>query len=129
MSLTTAYLAKLLGAYSLIAGAWLLLRGEAARALVDRISNDSVSLSLVGLLRLSIGLAIVIGHENWDGWVETLVSLIGWIALVSGVSTMFLPIETLREMVGLMRLKENLPLYALISSLLGAALLLGGFIG
>jgi hypothetical protein len=129
MSLTTAYLAKLLGAYSLIAGAWLLLRREAALALVDRISNDSVSLSLVGLLRLSIGLAIVIGHDCWDGWVETLVSLVGWIALVSGVSTMFLPIETLREMVGRMRLKENLPLYALISSLLGAALLLGGFIG
>jgi hypothetical protein len=129
MSLTTAYLAKLLGAYSLIASAWLLLRREAALALVDRISNDSVSLSLVGLLRLSIGLAIVIGHDRWDGWVETLVSLIGWIALVSGVSTMFLPIETLREMVGRMRLKENLPLYALISALLGAALLLGGFIG
>jgi hypothetical protein len=129
MSLTTAYLAKLLGAYSLIAGAWLLLRREAALALVDRISNDSVSLALVGLLRLSIGLAIVIGHDRWDGWVETLVSLIGWIALVSGVSTMFLSVETLREMVRRMRLKENLPLYALISSLLGAALLLGGFIG
>jgi hypothetical protein len=129
MSLTTAYLAKLLGAYSLVAGAWLLLRREAALALIDRISNDSVSLSLVGLLRLSIGLAIVIGHDRWDGWVETLVSLLGWIALVRGVSTMFLPIETLREMVVRMRLKENLPLYALVSSLLGAALLLGGFIG
>jgi hypothetical protein len=128
MSAMTAYLAKLIGAYSLVAGAWLLLRREAAVALVARISNDPVFLSSIGLLRLAIGLAIVIGHELWGGWVEILVSLIGWIALLSGLSTMFLPTGALRRIIERMRLEENMPIYALVSALLGAALLLGGFI-
>ena len=128
MSPLTAYLAKLMGAYSLFAAGWLLFRREAALALVDRISNDPVFESMIGVLRLTVGLALVIGHDLWGGWVEALVSLVGWIALFSGLSTMFLPTGTLRNVLAAIRFKEQLPLYALVSSLLGAALLIGGLI-
>lgn len=126
MSPTTLYLAKLMGAYSLFAAAWLMWRREAALGLVDRISNDPVFESMIGTLRLVVGLAIVLGHNRWGGPLEALVSLIGWIALMSGIATMFLPTGTLRRAIVWMRFKEKLPLYALISSLLGAALFIGG---
>ncbi|MGJ0510604.1 MAG: hypothetical protein ACR652_26460 [Methylocystis sp.] len=126
MSPSTLYLAKLMGAYSLFAAAWMFWRREAALALVDRISNDPVFESMIGTLRLVVGLAIVIGHNRWDGWVEALVSLLGWIAVASGLATMFLPTGTLRDMVAWLRFKEKLPLYALVSTLLGAALFIGG---
>lgn len=129
MSPLTLYLAKLLGAYSLFAAAWLMYRREAALALVDRISNDPVFESMVGTLRLVVGLAIVIGHNRWGGWVEALVSITGWIALLSGMATMFLPTGTLRRAVAWMRFREKLPLYAFIASALGAALLAGGVAG
>jgi hypothetical protein len=128
MTPLTIFLAKLLGAYSLFAAAWLLFRREAAMALIDRISNDPVFESMIGILRLTVGLAIIIGHNRWDGWVEALVSLVGWIALFSGLSTTFLPTGTLRRILAWMRFKEQVPLYALLSASLGAALLLGGFI-
>lgn len=128
MSPLTIYLAKLIGAYSLVAALWLLFRREAALALVDRLSNDPVFQSTIGLLRLSVGLAIVIGHDNWSGWLEALVTLVGWIALFKGLAALFLPAATLRLAVERMRFRENLPLYALVSSMLGAALLLGGFL-
>lgn len=126
MSPSTLYLAKLMGAYSLFAAAWLMYRREAAVALVDRLTNDPVFESMIGTLRLAVGLAIVVGHNRWGGWVEALVSLIGWIALFSGIATMFLPTGTLRRVVVWMRFKEKLPLYALLSSVLGAALFIGG---
>jgi hypothetical protein len=126
MSPTTLYLAKLMGAYSLFAAAWLMWRREAALGLVDRISNDPVFESMIGTLRLVVGLAIVLGHNRWGGALEGLVSLIGWIALMSGIATMFLPTGTLRRAIVWMRFKEKLSLYALISSLLGAALFIGG---
>lgn len=127
MSPLTLYLAKLLGAYSLFAAAWLLFRREAATALVDRISNDPVFESMIGVLRLTVGLAIVIGHDIWSGWVAILVTLVGWIAVFSGLATMFLPAGTLRNILVWVRFKDQLPVYALVSSLLGAALLIGGY--
>jgi hypothetical protein len=125
----TLYLAKLMGAYSLFASAWLIWRREAAIALIDRISNDPVVESMIGVMRLLVGLAIVVGHDLWGGWLETLVSLIGWIALLSGLATMFLPTGTLRRMIAWMRFTERLPFYAMVSALLGAALLIGGYVG
>ncbi len=128
MSPSTLYLAKLMGAYSLFAAAWLIYRREAALALIDRISTDPVFESVIGTLRLVLGLAIVVGHNRWGGFVEALVSLIGWLAFFSGLATMFLPTGTLRRAIVWMRFKENLPLYALLSSLLGAALFIGGVV-
>lgn len=125
MSPATLYLAKLLGAYSLFAGAWLYFRREAALALVDRISSDPVLESMIGVLRVSVGLALILGHNVWGGWLEALVSLVGWIALFSGMATMFLPTGLIARIVAWLRFKDHLRLYALVSSLLGAALLLG----
>ncbi|RTL82200.1 MAG: hypothetical protein EKK29_16680 [Hyphomicrobiales bacterium] len=128
MTPSTLYLAKLMGAYSLFAAAWLMFRREAALALIDRISNDPVFESVIGTLRLVLGLAIIVGHNRWGGFVEALVSLIGWLAFFSGLATMFLPTGTLRRAIVWMRFKEKLPLYALLSSLLGAALFIGGVV-
>ncbi len=128
MTPSTLYLAKLMGAYSLFAAAWLVYRREAALALIDRISSDPVFESVIGTLRLVLGLAIIVGHNRWGGFIEALVSLIGWLAFFSGLATMFLPTGTLRRAIVWMRFKEKLPLYALLSSLLGAALFIGGVV-
>jgi hypothetical protein len=123
---TTAFFAKFIGAYALFAAAWLYWRREAALALVDRISNDPVFESMIGVLRLVFGLAVVSAHNRWGGWLEALVSALGWIGLFSGLATMFLPTGFLRRSVERMRFKEKLPAYAAFSALLGAVLLIGG---
>jgi hypothetical protein len=127
MAPSTIYLAKLMGFYSLFAAAWLMWRREAATALVDRITNDPVFESVIGTLRLTLGLAIVVGHNHWDSWPAALVSLVGWLALFSGTATMFLPTGALKKAIVWMRFKERLPLYSLLSATIGAALLAGAF--
>ncbi|QGM99350.1 hypothetical protein [Methylocystis parvus] len=126
MTPLTAFFAKFIGAYAILAGAWLFFRREAALGLIDRISNDPVFESMIGVLRLVFGLAVISAHNRWDGWLASLVSALGWIGLASGAATMFLPTGFLRRMVERMRFREQLPLYALVSALLGAVLLLGG---
>ncbi len=127
MSAVTLYLAKFLGAYSLLAGAWLYFRRDAAVALVDRVTHDPVFESFIGVLRATAGLAIIVGHPYWDNWVAVLITLLGWVGLASGLSTMFLPPGTLRRITDWLRFDKKLPLYAALSSCLGAALLLGAF--
>ncbi|WP_442754105.1 hypothetical protein ACNHKD_14065 [Methylocystis sp. JAN1] len=126
MTPLTAFFAKFIGAYALFAAAWLFWRREAALALVDRISNDPVFESMIGVLRLVFGLAVVSAHNRWGGWLEALISALGWIGLFSGLATMFLPTGFLRRTVERMRFREKLPTYAAVSALLGALLLLGG---
>jgi hypothetical protein len=122
----TAFFATFLGAYTLIAAIWLLLRREAVLALVDRASGDPVFESMIGVLRLVFGLVVISAHNRWGGWLEALVSLLGWAALFSGLATLFLPTGFLRRSMERMRFKEKLSAYAAVSALLGAVLLLGG---
>jgi hypothetical protein len=129
MTPLTAFFAKFIGAYALFAAAWLFWRKEAAIRLIDRISNDPVFESMIGVLRLVFGLAVISAHNRWGGWLEALVSALGWIGLVSGLATMFLPTGFLRRSIERIRFKEKLPLYAGGSALLGAALLAGGLSG
>jgi hypothetical protein len=125
MAPSTIYLAKLMGLYSLFAAAWLMWRREAALGLINRITSDPVFESVIGTLRLTLGLAIIVGHNHWDSWPAALVTLVGWLALISGMATMFLPTGTLGKAVAWLRFRENLSPYALASALLGAALLAG----
>jgi hypothetical protein len=129
MTPLTAFFAKFIGAYALFAAAWLLLRREAALGLIERLSHDPVFESMIGVLRLVFGLAVLSAHNRWDGWLEALVSLLGWIALFSGFATMFLPTGFLRRAVEWMRFKEKLPIYALVSASLGGILLFGALSG
>lgn len=126
MTPLTAFFAKFIGAYALFAGAWLFWRRDAALGLIDRIANDPVFESMIGVLRLVFGLALISAHNRWGGWLEALISALGWIALFSGAATMFLPTGFLRRSIDRIRFKEHLPLYAAIFALLGAALLAGG---
>ncbi len=126
MTSLTVFFAKFIGAYALFAAAWLVLRPQAALGLIDRISNDPVFESMIGVMRLIFGLAVVSAHNLWGNWLQTLVSLLGWIAIFSGLATMFLPTGLLRRAMEWMRFKEKLPTYALLSALLGAMLFFGG---
>ena len=129
MTPVTLFLAKLIGAYSLVMAAWLVLRGEAARAFVERIANDEVAITTIGMIRLTLGLAIILGHDSWDGALAIFVSLLGWTIFLSGLFTLFAPFETVRSVFRKMRFGEGQNLFALFSFLIGGVLLIGGFTG
>lgn len=129
MTPLTAFLAKFLGAYMLVTSAWLLVRKDVALELVARVAGDPVGVAIIGMIRVTVGLAVVIAHDVWTGATATLVSLVGWLILVSGLLTLFLPASQTAALVGRMRYAENTPLFALITFALGAALLAGGFVG
>lgn len=129
MTPLTAFLAKFLGAYMVVMSAWLVIRKDVALALVERLSHDAVGVAIVGMIRVTIGLAIVIAHDLWSGGTAILVTLVGWLILLSGLLTLFLAPQAMQGLIRRMRYADNLPLYALPTFALGAALLVGAIIG
>lgn len=129
MAPTTAFLAKFLGAYMVVMSAWLAARKDVALELVERVSRDAVGVTVIGMIRLTAGLAIVIGHDVWTGGTATLVTLVGWLILVSGLLTLFLPHHATASLVRRMRYADNTIVFALITLALGLALIVGGVAG
>ena len=129
MSPLTLFLAKLLGAMLLILSAWLATRKAHALSLADRIVRDPGEIFLIGLLRLGLGLAIVIGHSIWNSALAIVVSLLGWLMLASGVLTLFLPTERLIRLNDAVRADRYYGVFVGIVALLGLYLAIGGFAG
>ncbi|MGD9659401.1 MAG: hypothetical protein AB7U61_17475 [Methylocystis sp.] len=127
MTPLTLFLAKLIGAYALIMSAWMLVRKDVALQMIESVSREPVAIAFIGMIRLAIGLAIVIGHDNWSDATAAFVSLVGWITLISGVLTLFLPPETVRAVFSKMGYERRYPIFALVSFALGGALLIAGF--
>ncbi len=129
MTPLTLFLAKLIGAYALIMSAWMLLRKDVALQMIERVSHEPVAIAFIGMIRLAIGLAIVIGHDIWRDATAALVSLVGWMTLISGLLTLFLPPRTVRDVFSRMGYERRYPVFALLSFALGGALLIAGFSG
>lgn len=127
MTPLTLYLAKLIGAYALIMSAWTLVRKDVALQMIESVSREPVAIAFIGMIRLTIGLAIVIGHDNWSSAAAALVSLVGWLSLISGVLTLFLPPQTVRQIFARMNYERRYPVFALFSFALGGALLIAGY--
>lgn len=129
MAPLTAFLAKFLGAYMVVMAAWLLWRKDVALQLVERVAGDPVGVAIIGMIRVTVGFAVVIAHDVWTGGTAILVSFVGWLILISGLLTLFLPASQTAALVGRMRYADNMPAFAFITFALGAALLVGGVLG
>ena len=129
MTPLTLFLAKLIGAYALVMSAWMLARRDVATQMIERVSQEPSAIALIGMVRLAIGLAIVIGHDLWSESLAIFVTLIGWVTLLSGLLTLFLSPQTVREIFARMQFEKRYPLFALVSFALGGTLLIAGFSG
>jgi hypothetical protein len=129
MTPITLFLAKLIGAFSLVMTAWLILRKDVARGFVDAIINSPNATTIVGMVRLACGLAIILGHDAWDSGFAIFVSLLGWAIFLSGIFTLLAPHETVRAVFEKMQFGERYYVFALVSFVIGSALLIGGFTG
>ena len=94
----TLFLAQIMGIYFLVAGIVVLLNPERMRKAMKEAMQSYLLPYFDGAIALIVGLLIVLTHNIWDGLLETLVSLVGWIAIVEGVLMLLLPHKTISRM-------------------------------
>lgn len=88
---TSIFIAQLLGPTYVVVGLALLLRPQAFRVFVQEFNASGVLMYLAGFLGLLAGLALVLTHNVWALNWRLIITLIGWVALIRALVTIFWP--------------------------------------
>jgi hypothetical protein len=130
MPFLTLFLAKLFGLFSVVMALALLARGREGLALVNATLDDRPAILLSGVFALAGGLATVLAHNVWTGgWLPLLVTLLGWAMVVKGAALLVLPTSWIKCGYQALHYERAFPFVMGAVTLLGAALIWGGFTG
>lgn len=124
----TAFLAKLIGLFSLIVAVLVGIHREATLLTVGGIAQSAELLMVLGFISLAVGLAIVLSHNVWrKGSLALIVTLGGWVFLLRGVVVLALPHERLVALLNTAHYQQMFYVYVVVAFLIGAYLTIGGF--
>ena len=93
---TSVFLAKLLGPFFAVVGISVIMNAEAFRGIVKEFLKSPALIFLSGLLTLPVGIAIVLTHNVWVANWPVLITLIGWLGVISGVARICAPKQILK---------------------------------
>src|SRR5262249_11374502 len=90
---TSIFLARLIGPVLLVVAAAVFMHRTAFRAIAEDFIRSPALLYLAGVLPLGGGLAIVLNHNVWVADWRILITLLGWLAALSGAARILLPAQ------------------------------------
>jgi uncharacterized membrane protein YfcA len=126
---TTVFIARLLGLFTIIYSLAIWFNRSSLVAATEQLRHDRASLLIVEVIGLGAGLAIVLGHNDWNGLLPIVVSLLGWIILLRAVALLFLPDEAIDKVFEWAAWPQRANVYALVSFIIGLYLTVAGFGG
>ena len=88
---TSIFLARLIGPVALALGLALVLQGSGFRAFASEFMASPALIFLSGIITLPAGLAIVLTHNVWTPDWRVVITIIGWLAIVTGAIRMIFP--------------------------------------
>jgi hypothetical protein len=88
---STRVVARMLGGVLFISGAGILVNSEGYRATADEFLRGVGLIYMSGMMALVAGLAIVYLHNVWTKDWRTLLTLIGWFAVIDGTLRVVVP--------------------------------------
>ena len=92
MAFRTLFLSRLLGLFFLICGLAMLLHKQVYTAAVATVAYDPLAMRWIGIIIALAGLAMVLAHNVWSKPpVAIVVTLLGWLTLIKGITYVFLP--------------------------------------
>ena len=98
---TSIFLARLIGPCALALGLALVVQGSGFRAVASEFMASPALLFLSGIITLPAGLAIVLTHNVWTPDWRVVITIVGWLAVVTGAIRMIFPQQAAAKARGL----------------------------
>ena len=124
---TSKSIAGLVGPTFVAAAIAVLLNLRAWPALVEQGFHDPALIFQSGFPLFVAGLAIVRAHNRWEGSWPVLVTLVGWLALLGGLSRILFPTRLGPIAVAAVQSSGVLPAVAIVFLVVGAFLSFKGY--
>lgn len=125
---TTKTIAALAGPTFVVGALSVLLNLSAWPSIAEQAFGDAPLIYLSGYFLFVAGLAIVNAHNRWTpGW-ELLVTLVGWLTLLAGITRILFPARLLHIVVAAVH-SGALPVIAVAFLLVGVVLCIKGYGG
>ncbi len=124
----TMFLAQILGIYMLVAGVSGLLYPSRAQKAMAEVTKSYAIPYFDGAIALIFGLLIVLTHNVWVGAAATIITLIGWIAIVEGVFMLLLPHDMIAKTMERFSGKNMAAGWSMLAIILGGYLAYVGFL-
>ncbi len=94
MSAITIFLGRLIGLYLVAISGGMLANRRRTLATLDEMARSGPWMLFSGMVATAGGLAVVLGHQVWSGGaLPIVVTLVGWAALLKGVTLLLVPGE------------------------------------
>lgn len=119
---TTRFCARVVGPLMLIIGAVVIARAGAMVMLIPAILGDGPLTFITGIFTLICGLVLIAAHHHWNSAAAILISLLGVLTIVRGITLLFAP----SLVTGLVHQVLNLGPGAIIAGIV--ALLIGAWL-
>jgi hypothetical protein len=98
MSATTVFLGRLLGLYLVAISLGMLANRRRTLDTLDEMARSAPWMLFSGMVATAAGLAVVLGHQVWSGGaLPVVVTLMGWAALLKGVTLLLVPAERMAD--------------------------------
>lgn len=125
---TSLFLAQLIGPISMILGFSFLIHAERIRAIFEDFRKSAGELYLVDLATLIAGLSMILVHNVWTADWRVVITLIGWMAFIKGISLALWPSESIAVGEPLVKNSKFIRLYAVAIIAFGAWLSWVGYL-
>jgi hypothetical protein len=125
---TSIFLAKLIGPVLLVMGAGMLINAKAFGPVFEEIVRNRALVVLFGLLTMPAGLAVVLTHNIWVASWPVLITIIGWLTMISGAFRLLAPQEAIKFGRKMYDQPNGVFIGAAIWAVLGATLCFFGYL-
>jgi len=129
MSSRTSFLGKLFGFYLIAVSAAMFAHPQATVDIMKAMIQNPPLLFITGIIGVTAGLAIVLGHNVWSGGaLPVIVTLFGWISLTKGMLLLLLsPTTEFQVFIVGIYYEQHPNAYAAFALLLGVYMTYAGF--
>jgi hypothetical protein len=125
LSRLTVFLARLIGLFTVLLVGVLLIRGS---TIIEAAAADSPLMFTYAIISLSIGLAMILGHNVWSGGaLPVIVTVVGWLIFAKGLLLLCLTPDRLNHIFQRMHYSDHMFLYLAPSFVIGLYLTWAGF--
>jgi len=121
----TLFLAQVMGVYLLITGVSGLLYPDRMQKAMREFNKSTLFPYFDGAIALIVGLLVLLSHNVWNDLTTSLVTLVGWLAVLEGLAMFLLSEDVLKQMTN--KLVDMGRILGLVAVVAGGYLVYAGF--